>query len=112
MEIFYMMFAGFVVLFGGLFCEKCLTFGFLVADKALENSVKLLKLPFVVVLKLISSLGKLIFKQLKKQRTEEVHITPIFNVTPVELQHMRNKNLTVQQYRQPVTIEHPPLNKQ
>lgn len=108
MELIMLCVALFVFFFGSVVALKAIEFGLAVGDKALEASGKLTKLPFVLAFKLIRFAGKYLIKRLMKNKPEEVRIKPIFDVTPLELQHLRNNNLLRSGKRQPVLIEHPP----
>ena len=112
----------FVAVFGGLIVERVLTICFNLFDKLIENSGKLLKFPFRLAFFLVKTQAKILFKMgsffaqviftlLKKNKQEAVHLTPVFNVSPLELQQMRNFNYLAQERRTPVIIEHPPLKK-
>jgi hypothetical protein len=57
---------------------------------------------------LIRFAGKYFIERLMKNKLEEVVIKPIFAVTPLELQQMRNNNRLQSAKRQPVLIEYPP----
>jgi hypothetical protein len=98
----------FVFFFGSVIAMQAIEFGFRVGDKALEASGTLAKLPFKIAFKLIRFAGKYLIKRLMKNKPEEVVIKPVFAVTPLELQQMRNNNLLQSGKRQPVLIEHPP----
>ena len=108
MELIMLCIALFVFFFGSVIAMQAIEFGFRVGDRTLEASGKLVKLPFMIAFKLICFAGKHLIKRLMKNKPQEVTIKPIFAVTPLELQHMRNNNLLQSGKRQPVLIEHPP----
>lgn len=110
MELIMLCIALFVFCFGSVIAIRAIEFGFAVGDKALEHSGTLMKLPFKLAFKLICFLGKRLIRHLMKSKPYEYTVKPIFDVTPLELQHMRNKNLIHSNKRQPVLIEHPPQN--
>lgn len=109
MKMVLLLIALFVMLFGGLIVERSLKLGFDLADEALEDSGKLLKFPFVVTLKLLKLAGGLILRRFKKP--EVIQVTPILNVTPLHIQQMKHSGHLAHHHRQPVIIEHSPLNK-
>jgi hypothetical protein len=72
---------------------------------------KILKFTFSVLFRLIRLSGPTQFKQLEKREPEEFSVRPII-VTPLELQQMRNKNLSIRSsQRMPVQIEYPQQSK-
>lgn len=110
----------FVAIFGGLIVERVLTLCFNLFDKTIENIGKLLMSPFKlsifllkikakIVIKAAQFLATVIFTLLKKNRQESARITPVFDVSPLHLQQMRQSRYLAQERRQPVIIEHPPL---
>lgn len=100
----------FIFFFGSLILQRAIMFGFDLADKALENSGKLVKLPFVVTFKILAFSAKFIFKRLKTNRLDEVSLRPIYDITPkpMQLQAQGNHRFIAQDNnRIPVIIEHP-----
>lgn len=98
--------AAFVFCFGSVILMRLIEFGFAVADKSLENSGKLVKLPFQVTFKLIAYSIRWVFKQLNTKRPDEYTVTPLYKVTPLHLQHMRNSLLSSDNKQDPVVIEY------
>lgn len=108
MELLMLCIALFVFFLGSVIVKRVVEFGFRLGDKALESTGTLVKLPFRIAFKLISFAGNKLIKRLVKNQHQELTIKPIFDVTPLELQYMRNNNLLQSGKRQPVLIEHPP----
>lgn len=108
MELIMLLVALFVFFFGSVAALKLMDFGLLVGDKALNASGALMKLPFKLAFKLIVLISKVVIRKYMTRKTEEIQIRPIFAVTPLELQQMRNSNLLQSGKRPPVLIEHPP----
>jgi hypothetical protein len=108
MELLMLFIALFVFFFGSVIALQVMEYGLRVGDKSLEAFGGLAKLPFKVALNLIRYSYKHFIKRMMKDKPQEITIKPIFAVTPLELQHMRNKNLIQSGKRQPVLIEHPP----
>jgi len=92
--------AAFVFCFGSVILMRLTEFGFAVADKSLENSGKLVKLPFQVAFKIIKHSARWVFKKLKTQRPAEYTVTPIYKVTPLHLQQMRSSLLSIADKRE------------
>ena len=108
MELIMLCIALFAFLLGSVIVTHVIEFGFRLGDKTLVLAGTLLKLPFLMAFKLICFSGKHLIKRLMKNKPQEIRIKPIFDVTPLELQYMRNNNLIHSGKRQPVLIEHPP----
>lgn len=107
MELLMLCVALFLFFFGSVIAMRTMEFGFRVGDKALQSSGKIVKLPFKIAFKLICFLGKYLIKRLMKNTPQEVTIKPIFDVTPLELQQMRNNNRLQSGKREAVLIEYP-----
>ena len=85
--------AFFLLCFGSLIVSELFRFGFAVADKLLENSGRIIKAPFKIAFKLISMGFKFCIKKFGKQNYYTVRpINDHENITPLELQRMRNHN--------------------
>ena len=110
-ELILLFAAFFIFCFGSLILSEVFRFGFAVADKLLENSGRILRAPFKVVFKLMSLVFKFGFKKLKTNQ-DEYSVRPI-QITPLELQQMRNHQLRAGNKNVPVEIEYtqPKLNK-
>lgn len=108
MELLMLCIGLFVFFLGSVIVTQVVEFGFRLGDKALESAGTLVKLPFLIAFKLISFAGNRLIKRLVKNQPQELTIKPIFDVTPLELQYMRNNNLLQSGKRQPVLIEYPP----
>ena len=106
MELIMLFIALFVFFFGSVLALRAAEFGFSLADKALEHSGALIKLPFMIAFKLISFVGKFLIKRLIKNRTDSYTLKPIFDVTPLELQQMHHR-LPQSEKPRPVLIENP-----
>jgi len=110
MELIMLLFALFVFFFGSVLAMQVFEFGLSVSDKLLISVGKIMKLLFTGVFNLIWFLGKYIFKKLKKH-DPEYQIRPII-ITPVELQHLRNQQISHKNRHQPVLIDYPAQKNQ
>ena len=91
-KLILLFIALFMFCFGSLILTKLIDFGFAVADKLLQNSGRIIKAPFKVIFKLIVTLFKFVFKKSNAAEQDDYTIRP-FNITPLELQQMRNNKL-------------------
>jgi hypothetical protein len=92
-ELILLGVAFFIFCFGSLILNEIFRFGFAVADKLLENSGRIIKAPFKVAFKLISLGIRFLLKKFGK--ADYYTVRPIYdnqNITPLELQRMRNHN--------------------
>lgn len=104
-ELILLFAALFLFLFGSVILTKLIEFGFAVADKLLQNSGRILIAPFKIAFKLIM----LVFKKLDQ---DKFTIRPIQDITPLELQQMRNTQLRNTANRHaPVEIEYTQPNR-
>lgn len=108
MELLMLFVALFVFLFGSAIAMKAIEFGFEMVDKALAAIGYLMKLPFLIVFKLITFAVKACFMKAVKQKSFEYKVKPMFDVTPLELQQLRNRNLIQSKQEAPVLIEFSP----
>lgn len=108
MELIMLAIALFVFIFGSIVALQTIEFAIRVGDKTLESSGVILRLPFKVTLMLIFFVGKHLFRLLKRSLHKEVKVTPIQNVTPLDVQFASNDNLLQSGKRAPVLIENPP----
>jgi hypothetical protein len=107
MDFLYLLFAVFLMYFGCVVVVKLCEYGLYLGDNVQALTGKLLKLPFRLALKIIEFSARLVIK--KYMTKEEFLVSPILNVTPLELQQMRNNNQLQSGKRPPVTIEY--INK-
>ena len=109
-ELVLLFAALFLFCFGYIILSKLIEFGFAVADKALENSGKLFKLPFILVFKLSSLIFKFLFKKFNNKYEDQFSVRPI-HITTLELQQMRKNNLRTGIKNMPVEIEYSQPNR-
>lgn len=100
-EIILLFVAFFSVMIGVQIITSALDIGFAVADKVLANFGRIMKAPFKIVFKLIALVNK-------KYTQDRFTVRPIGEITPLELQQMRNTQLRAANNGRsvPVTIEY------
>lgn len=103
MILLFIVFCGFC--FGATILEKVVGFGFAVADKMLANSGKLVKAPFKIAFKLIGMAFRFVFKK-KSNESDAYTVRPVHMITPLQLQQMRNQQLSLGSNKAPVEIEY------
>jgi hypothetical protein len=106
MELVMLFIAMFIFFFGSVIALRTFEAGLRLGDKSLQLCVWLLKIPFLVIFKLIKFVGMLLVKKLTHKHPDLFMVKPIFVVTPLELQQFQQNKLVHSGKHQPVLIEY------
>lgn len=105
MGILESIFAVFLLCYGIKLLSYVMEFGHLVAEKSVLNSGKFFKVLLLSALRLVRFITKKIFG--KYFRSSDTYVVrPIVDVTPLQLQHLRNQQLFQSRKISPVVIEY------
>lgn len=115
MELVLLFVALFVFFFGSALAASALNYGLNIGDKTVQSFGFILKKVFIFSFKCLWMICKLVLKKVMSNRQSQAtqtpySVKPIYDVTPLDLQYMRNNKLHRPERRESVLIEYPPQN--
>lgn len=115
MELVLLFVALFVFFFGSALAASALNYGLSMGDKTVQSFGYIFKQVFLFAFKCLLMLCKLVFNKVMSNRRAQsmqtpYSVKPIYDVTPLDLQYMRNNKLHRPERRESVLIEYPPQN--
>lgn len=113
MELVLLFVALFVFFFGSALAASALNYGLSIGDKTVQSFGFILKHLLFFAFKCLWMVCKLVLNKVMSNRQSQstpYSVKPIYDVTPLDLQHLRNNKLHRPERRQSVLIEYPPQN--
>lgn len=113
MELVMLLIALFVFFFGSALAASAFDYGLSMGDKTVKSFGYILKQVLFFAFKCLWIVCKFVFTKAMSHRRAQMaqaqySVKPIYDVTPLDLQHMRNNKLLRPGRRESVLIEYPP----